>query len=183
MNCYGVETSNVFLPWPKKMFDYTSASARLHAEVKNPAYTILDNPFVEFNSIISSILTKRSIDSSSLTNEFIPPYPTETFLYNLKFLSKIQFQNHRKINQFLIKHSDIIIDFLLGCQVTIETFGNEVYQLSVEEGDINDEYLLLSILLQKYETNVLPNLNKIFESYSDSIKGKSAYFIVTADFQ
>ncbi len=182
MNCYSVETSNVFFPRPKKNFDSTSASARLFSDVKSPAYSILDSPFKEFNSIINSILTERKFDSSSTSNEFIPSFPTETFLYNLKFFNKINFQNHRKINQFLIKHSDIIIDFLVGCQVTIETFGNEKYQLSIEEGDIKEEYLLLSVLLQNYEPNVLTNLNKIFESYSDSIKGKSAYFVVTADF-
>ena len=123
------------------------------------------------------------LGNASLINESVPMYPTETFLYNFKFLDKINFQNQRKINKFLTKHSDIIIDFLLGCQVAIETFGQEYYDLSVEEGDIDGGYLLLSVILQRYEPGVLNNLNKIFESYSDDIKGKSAYFVVTADFQ
>jgi hypothetical protein len=90
-----------------------------------------------------------------------------------------------KINEFLTGHCDILIDVLLGCQSATELFEcNTQFNLIVEEGGGKDrQCLVLSVEQDRFEPSILEKLDTIFDSYSDSIRGKSAYFVVTANYQ
>jgi len=181
------------------MMQYQIKTGITQFQERYPAYTSHDFPscdildiaaertidtYDQIKQLISSILVDFKTDSSSFY-EYRIYYPTETSLYSLNFLNKIHFEDINKLSDFLIEHSDIIYDVLLGCQIATEIFDEKTpFNLFVENDDEMDiQYLVLSIQQKKFEPSVLEKIDKISHSYSENIIDKSTYFIVTADFQ
>jgi hypothetical protein len=124
-----------------------------------------------------SVQSDRTIaDTTSRLEEVLTELLNEWF---------IEIQNVAEVKYYLRSHEDIL-DLVCGvCKGVREHFPSNT-QLSLEvyhDPEMDDEYLTLYVRQEEYETDILRKIKVILSGYSDFLKGKSGWFLVTTDFQ
>jgi len=172
------------------MSQYQTGAFSIHSNRDLPSSDILDiivdapiDAYDQLKQLFFSILVEGHVDSSSLT-KYTFVFPTATSLYSFDFLRQIRVEDVTRLSEFLIEHSDVVFDVMLGCQVATEVFGGKTqFNLEVEnDEEMGMRYLVLSAQLKKFEPNILDKIDMVTKSYSEDIRDKSTYFLVTADF-
>ncbi|EHQ36227.1 hypothetical protein [Methanoplanus limicola] len=135
------------------------------------------------NSVISP--DAGNYDYSSLSSHAENVTATDTYLNSLDFLNHIHYPDIGEVAEFLCKHKDIIEIVLTGCSLACSGFNNngnlnpEVFH-DEEDGD---EYLTLVIRKNTYPDDFMDMIKEISNVYRSEPAGKSAYFLITTDFE
>ena len=173
------------------MSQYQTGAFSIYSHHDLPNSDILDvivdapiDAYDQLKHLFFSILMEGNADSSSLTG-YTFVFPTATSLYSFDFLRQIHVEDVSRLSEFLVEHSDVVVDVMLGCQVATEVFGRKTrFNLTVQNDEEMDlKYLVLSAQLKQFEPSILEKIDKISDSYSEDIRDKSTYFIVKAKFE
>jgi len=124
-----------------------------------------------------SVHSDRTIaDTTSRLEEILTELLNEWF---------IEIQNVTEVKYYLRSHEDIL-DLVCGVCKGVREYFTSNTQLSLEvyhDPEIEDEYLTLYVRQEDYERDILKKIKVILLGYSDFLKGKSGWFLVTTDFE
>ena len=141
----------------------------------------------ELIQFINSVICPdaRNYDYSSLSSHTDNVTATDTYLNSLDFLNHINYPDIGEVAEFLSKHKDIIEIVLTGCSLAHSGF-NQNKSLTLEvfhDEEDGDEYLTLILRQNTYPDDFMDQIKKISNVYRSEIAGKSAYFLITTDFE
>jgi hypothetical protein len=97
---------------------------------------------------------------------------------------QVRIPDREAVGDYLLRHPDMLD--LVGHATTaaIERFASDS-QLSLElycDADIEEEYLTVYVRKERYDPDIMDQIDAVAGVFRDSLAGKSGWFLVTTDF-
>lgn len=108
----------------------------------------------------------------------------EAILFKLSFL-EVRLGQLKEIKDYLFRFRDLIDLILPVCNAARKRFGFQA-QLALEvyhDPEVEDEYLVLYVRLNKYDESVIKRIKEIRKEYEGEFAGGKGWFLLTTDFR
>jgi hypothetical protein len=89
------------------------------------------------------------------------------------------------VRDYLLRHEDMVDLVAAACQIASTRFGktSRLYLEVYHDPEIEDEYLTLYIRREKYDEQILDDIESASAEYQEDLVGKSGWFLLTTDFR